>query len=174
MQAQRPDAAPDRTGLTAIRLTILAYAVAMAAGLVPGTGLVGVTGRLLPEIAAIAFAKATVFALAAAALAGPHARTASLLLAHFLFWSSYLTALDHGMAGSLAQFWRDLALVVSLLLTASGRLSAPDVSRAEGIVGREIPVPAADPAPPLWLTRRRASVPAEPDREIANIFALPA
>lgn len=166
----------DRIFRTGIRVVISGYFLATGMGLVPGTDLLALTGQFLPDVAAEAFAMAITLVLSAMILLGHRVRAAALTLAFLLFWSSYLSMIDLGLADQLGQFWRDLALAAALLLVCTRRAAAtaPPVlftkSRihAPAVVGREIPLntfrcKATRPAPPT-----------DPDDDVTNIFAVPA
>ncbi|NNL17977.1 MAG: hypothetical protein HKP37_04455 [Boseongicola sp.] len=105
------------TGHTAIRLLIVSYFVALAAGLIAGTDLAVLANPFLPEPVARVVSGLGVIGLSAMILIGFHRRLAALLLAIILFWCSYLTSVSPAGIEDIGSFWRDLALIGALLLT---------------------------------------------------------
>lgn len=164
----------NQTGQTLIRIVIASYFIASASGIIPGMQ-AGILFEpvLEPDVAYLAGA-ATVFCLAFLILTGYALRAAALVLSIMLFWSSYLTMIDLGLAEQLGFFWRDLALIGALMLTYLGtgrhgsysrpfsrrrkvrhiRPTAPMAAQPEPVADAE----AADdeieaPAPPIRLVR---------------------
>jgi hypothetical protein len=177
-------AIPDRlhrTGQRLVRTTIAAYFLAIALGLLPGTGIDALTSLLLPEPAAGLLGTAISTMLAGLIVAGRHVRAAALSLSTLLFWSSYVNMLQLGPSNWLGHFWRDLALLAALLLTSSGSrgLSGllPAVAKrndAGRVVGRVLPAREELPesSPPLWKSSRlQAPRHDESTDGIDNIFA---
>ncbi len=175
---QATDQNGAEAGFLAIRLVILAYLTGMVAGLVHWPAETGLTGLLVPGLVASALAKILVVLLAGFTLGGPWRREAALLLAHVLFWSSYLVMLNSG-AGT--GFWRDLAVIGALLLATPAPALRPEAPRP-GVVGRVEHVstrrgrpalrrrPAPEPAVPplLWQSRRSRLILVEPLTESAR------
>lgn len=104
-------------GQNLLRILIASYFLAGAIGLIPGTDLTPMFSRLLPQPLSGAASGFLVFVLSYLVMIGVWLRGAALTLGILTFWSSYLRMLDLGVAGELAIFWRDLALIASLMLT---------------------------------------------------------
>lgn len=115
--ADRPVLGP--TAQTLLRILIASYFLAGAVGIIPSSTLTPLTKWFLPEIIAGPIAAATVFVLSYLVMVGICLRGAALLLGILTFWASYLRMLELGLATELGSFWRDLALIASLMLTYS-------------------------------------------------------
>ncbi len=116
------DQTSDRLVLSApaqnlLRILIASYFLAGAIGLIPGSDLTPLFGRVLPEQIAGPSAACFVFVLSYLVMIGVWLRGAALTLAIVTFWASYLRMMDMGIADELGGFWRDLALIASLMLT---------------------------------------------------------
>ncbi|MCV6594803.1 MAG: hypothetical protein OIF48_17770 [Silicimonas sp.] len=135
------------------RVLILSYFVALALGLIKGADLSFLLSPLLSQPDATILTSGLVVALSALVLFGVWRRPAALILALTLFWASYLTMFS---SGDLAGFWRDLALIGGLLMTAGvgqSRQRAPqDGAAAEPIphshVQKIVSTPQMLPEPP--------------------------
>lgn len=97
------------------RILILSYFVALVFGLIEGAELSRLTAPFLSEPDASYVMGGVVVSLAALVLFGLLRRPAALILSLVLFFASYLTMFA---TGDLTGFWRDLALIGGLLLTA--------------------------------------------------------
>ena len=97
------------------RLLIVSYFVALAIGLVEGADLTQLVSPFLEPTAARYVTRLLVLTLCALIFSGVFRRTAALVLALVLFWTSYLSLFSHGEVGG---FWRDLALIGGLLMSA--------------------------------------------------------
>ncbi|PRY26667.1 hypothetical protein CLV78_101768 [Aliiruegeria haliotis] len=100
-----------------LRILIASYFLAGAIGVIPGSDLTPLTERIFSETLAGPVSASIVFVLAYMVMIGMWLRGAALLLGILTFWSSYLKMIDLGMADQLGHFWRDLALIASLILT---------------------------------------------------------
>ncbi|MFV0336023.1 MAG: hypothetical protein ACK5JR_18360 [Tropicimonas sp.] len=100
-----------------LRIIIASYFIAGAIGVIPGCDLTPLFGQVLPEGAADIAASVTVFVLAYLVMIGIRLRAAALLLGILTFWASYIRLMEVGIEAGLGTFWRDLALIASLMLT---------------------------------------------------------
>ena len=100
-----------------LRILIASYFLAGAIGLFPGTNLTPLTDTLLPSFLAGPAAACIVFILAYLVMIGVWLRGAALTLGILTFWASYLRMIELGLETELGVFWRDLALIASLMLT---------------------------------------------------------
>ncbi|MEM6386688.1 MAG: hypothetical protein AAF718_10670 [Pseudomonadota bacterium] len=107
-----PDVISPR-GMT--RLLILSYFIAQAVGLVGETGLMHFMVPLMPDEVALHLMQGLVLGLSLLIIADIGRRHAALVLALIVFFSSYVTLYA---GGELGAFWRDLALMGALLMTA--------------------------------------------------------
>lgn len=103
------------TAQSITRLLLLSYFVAIAIGLNKGSELLGFLTPVWDSPEAIKIMRGIVLLLALMILAGIGRRVGALTLSLIVFFSSY-TALYSGADISL--FWRDLALIGGLLMTA--------------------------------------------------------
>lgn len=108
----RPQAL-DQTGQNLVRILIASYFLAVAIGLIPGTGITALSAQILPEGKAAIVGNGVLFALSYLVLVGAWLRVSALLLATLVFWSSYVAH----MGVNLEAYWRDMALVGALILT---------------------------------------------------------
>lgn len=108
----RPEAL-DQTGQNLVRILIASYFLAVAIGLIPGTGIAPLSAQILPADQAAIAGNGALFALAYLVLVGAWLRFSALLLATLVFWSSYIAH----MGVNLEAYWRDMALVGALILT---------------------------------------------------------
>ncbi len=97
------------------RILILSYFLALATGLISGAEFSRLATPFLPEPTASFAMSAVVIFLSALVLIGVYRRPAALILALALFWASYMTMFA---TGDLTGFWRDLALLGGLLMSA--------------------------------------------------------
>lgn len=170
MQARRTRHRRIQQGL--IRSAVAGYFFAAGLGIAADPPLLPLAARILPGIAADAFAAVVTVTLALVILVGLHARAAALGLALLTFWSGYVTLQDLGVADDLSPAWRAMALLGALFLAGlrarENHRDAP--ANIPGVVGRlnriaRRPVRNADPNP-VWRPAR-----SEADDEITNIFA---
>ena len=103
----------DQTGQNLVRILIASYFLAVAIGLIPGTGITALSAQILPADQAAIAGNGVLFALAYLVLIGAWLRISALLLATLVFWSSYVAH----MGVNLEAYWRDMALVGALILT---------------------------------------------------------
>ncbi|NDR56077.1 hypothetical protein [Aliiruegeria sabulilitoris] len=145
------------TAQNLLRILIASYFLAGAVGLIPGTDLTALTDRFLPTDIASPFAGALVFSLAYLVMIGVWLRGAALTLGILTFWASYLRMMDLGLESELGIFWRDLALIASLMLT----YAEPDrtAARNRGIV--------------RWNRRRVVHPRRISPRRVENVIAEP-
>ena len=104
------------TPAAATRLLVISYFIAVSLDLIHGTRVLEFMRPLLPENLAIPLMRGVVLTLSVLILTGLARRTAALVLSLVVFFSSY-AALYSG--GDISAFWRDLALVGALLMTAN-------------------------------------------------------
>jgi uncharacterized membrane protein YphA (DoxX/SURF4 family) len=106
-------------GQNTLRILIGAYIVAVAVGLIAGTGATPLAGVYLsPEPAAL-IGRSAFFILGYLVLTGLWLRPAAVLLGIIMFWSSLIVHVGPGATGPIGQFGRDLVLVAMLFLTYS-------------------------------------------------------
>lgn len=119
-----------RPGATMIaRVLIVSYFFALATGQISGTEIVRLASPFLPEASALLVMRGIVLVLAGMVLIGFHRWAAALVLSLVIFWSSYLTLFAGGQIGA---FWRDLALIGGLFLTAGIGLRSDHPDGADG------------------------------------------
>ena len=97
------------------RILILSYFVALAMGLIDGAEMSRLAAPFLAEPDATYVMSGVVVGLSALILFGLFRRPAALILSITLFWASYMTMFA---TGDLTGFWRDLALIGGLLMSA--------------------------------------------------------
>ncbi len=105
-------------GITArsiTRVILISYFIAVSLGLIGGTHLTEFMAPLLPADLAENIMRGLVLTLSMLVLTGIGRRHAALVLSLVVFFSSYVTLYAGGDVGL---FWRDLALVGALLMTA--------------------------------------------------------
>lgn len=107
----------DHTGLNLIRIVIGSYFMAVSVGLVAGVDPAALLRPVLPATVAEFAGMTLLFALATAYMAGVSLHMVSLALALFVLSSSVATHLVRPGAGTVGFFWRDLALVCTVLLS---------------------------------------------------------
>lgn len=98
-----------------MRLLVLSYFIALSLGWIGDTGMMRFMLPLLPADVALRIMQGLVLGLSLLILIGIGRRHAALVLALVVFFSSY-TVLYGG--GDISAFWRDLALIGALLMTA--------------------------------------------------------
>lgn len=132
------------------RVLIASYFVARVLGLsVAAAGDEMVPFRDLPGEHSAQLAEGVLLVLSLALLFGVQVRLAALMLAMHLFWTSFLMNYLIGETPTLDAFWRDLALVGALALTAvhhAPRASAQVVFRQRGAACHPRRVVALHPA----------------------------
>ena len=148
----------SRNAHQVVRLLIASYFIAAATGAVPFESGWALALMLVPAHFADAAVSTFVFTCAFLILIGFQIRAAALLLALFLFWSSFTASFGPLRSIGFADFWRDLVLIGALLLTY---INGPHLfdhllrparrplgRRAKRITPRRIVVsrPTADPA----------------------------
>ena len=108
----------NRTVLPIVRILIGSYFMATATGLIFDPSTRTFLDPLMPHQAARAVTTTYLFITAFGIMVGFFLRPASLLLALYIFWSGYAHFILLGTAEALASFWRDMALLGSVLLIA--------------------------------------------------------
>lgn len=98
------------------RLLIVSYFVAIALGQITAMDVSRMAETFLPPAQASFVMNGLILTLSFMILFGFFRRPAALVLALIVFWSSYLTLFS---GGGIEAFWRDLALIGGLLLTAN-------------------------------------------------------
>lgn len=98
-----------------MRLLVISYFVASALGWIGGSAMVDFMIPVLPDDIATMLMRGLILILSALVLIGVGRRHAALVLALVVFFSSYTNLYAGGDIGS---FWRDLALIGALLMTA--------------------------------------------------------
>jgi uncharacterized membrane protein YphA (DoxX/SURF4 family) len=185
MQAPWTDSALNGHSRLGIRLLVASYFLAVGFGLVPGTGLQGLTGLILPEPAANLLAGIVVLVIACMILADRWVLISALSLSTLLFVSSYVTMVQIGVVDELGQFWRDIALIGALLLAHTLPKQAPESEPVKifskpglgrGVVGEMVPAELrlnARHSLSVWRSTRHAPAmpPLNEADEITNIFA---
>ena len=137
------------------RLLILSYFAALALGLIQGAEIARLTAPFLPPAEAQYTIGITVLLLAFMVLVGIFRKPAALVLSLILFFSSYMTMFA---TNDLTGFWRDLALIGGLLMSAGAGEGWAIVARPEKtsdeeevVVQKIISTPTPEPVVP---TRR--------------------
>ena len=125
------------------RILILSYFVALALGLIRGADMTRLLTPFLPMDWAVNVMRFYVLTLTGMVLFGVFRRPAALVLAISLFWASYMTMFA---AGDITGFWRDLALIGGLLVSA-GVGQGLSISGRESTVQADDTVVSADPEP---------------------------
>lgn len=141
----------SESGHHMLRLLIASYFIGTASGIVPFESGREMAAMLLPKEYSEFFFSAFMFTTSYLILIGRQIRVAALLLALFVFWSSYMASFGPYRTLGLEEFWRDLALIGGLLLTyanrtpvAEGEFGKSRLGRAAAVVPRRI-VPAKKP-----------------------------
>lgn len=117
---------------TVTRLLVVSYFVALALQLVDGANIMLLAKPFVSESVANLVMRSSVLVLSAMILFGVFRRQAALILALVVFWPSYMTM----FAGSdVSAFWRDLALIGGLIMSA--RNSAESEGESNGEHGAE-------------------------------------
>lgn len=98
-----------------MRLLVISYFIAMSLGWIGGTQMMEFMFPVLPDEIAKMLMRGLILLLSALVLIGIGRRHAALTLALVVFFSSYTTLYAGGDIGA---FWRDLALIGALLMTA--------------------------------------------------------
>lgn len=97
------------------RILILSYFLALAGGLIGGAEFSRLAEPFFADPLATYVTSTIVVFLSGMVLFGYFRRPAALILALILFWASYMTMFA---TGDLTGFWRDLALMAGLLMSA--------------------------------------------------------
>ncbi|MBJ3762979.1 DoxX family protein [Maribius pontilimi] len=104
--------------LPVIRILIGSYFLA-SIGLIDNFGSVDILSALVPERVAQVFTASVLYATSLSVMLGLFVRPAALILAIFFFWSSFIQHSATFSFHNLTEFWRDMALVGSVLLIAA-------------------------------------------------------
>ena len=133
-----------------MRLLVLSYFIALSLGWIGGTPMIEFMFPVLPDVIAAHLMQAIILVLSGLILIGIGRRPAALIMSLIVFFSSY-SALYTG--GDISPFWRDLALIGALLLTADfNKAEDKEINQAETVDAERIP----REAPPSQV------IPAEP------------
>jgi len=109
----------EKTAHVLSRILIASYFIAKSCGLVvDAEGNELVLMAPLPDSIYSAFDTGFVFVTAYALMIGYRTRTAALMLALYVFWTSFVVNYTIGETPMLSAFWRDLALIGGLLMTS--------------------------------------------------------
>ncbi len=114
---KRPQENLGQSGQNLIRVLIASYFVGVSIGLVPGTSATPLFAMVIAGEQAELMGRAVIFALAYLVMTGLWLRPAALLLGLVTFWSSYIVNFSPEGPISVGNFWRDLTLIGSLMLT---------------------------------------------------------
>lgn len=98
-----------------MRLLVLSYFIAVSLGWARGSGTIEFIQPFLPDVIATRLMQGLVLGLALLVLLDIGRRQAALVLSLVVFFSSYTTLFA---GGDISAFWRDLALIGALLMTA--------------------------------------------------------
>ena len=143
------------------RILILSYFLALAGGLINGAEFSRLASPFLADPFATYVTSTVVVVLSAMVLVGFFRRPAALILALILFWASYMTMFA---TGDLTGFWRDLALMAGLLMSAGVGSGFSIARRAPNETEDDIDMPriiskplhdAEDPQRPPSVSRFR-------------------
>ncbi|MGR3344561.1 MAG: hypothetical protein ACU0DI_15305 [Paracoccaceae bacterium] len=107
----------NQSGQNLIRILISSYFIGIALGLIEGTNAIILAEVVMPANAAHIVGSVVVFSLAYLVMIGMWLRPAALLLALTMFWSSYITNFGPQGPMAISDFWRDIVLISSLMLT---------------------------------------------------------
>jgi hypothetical protein len=108
---------------TVTRLLVVSFFIALSLGLIEGADIKLLATPFLPEHLAIWSMRALMLGLSVMVLVGFYRRPAALILALMIFWPSYMTLFA---GGDVSAFWRDLALIGGLIMSAAETAKAPD------------------------------------------------
>ena len=97
------------------RILVVSYFIALAFGLIQGAEISRLASPFLSDVYASIGMGALVVLLSAMILTGLFRRPAALVLSLIVFWASYMTLFAQG---DINGFWRDLALIGGLLISA--------------------------------------------------------
>lgn len=100
---------------TITRLLVVSYFIALALNVVSGADINLLATPFLQEDVANLFMRSVVLLLSGMILFGVFRRPAALLLSLVVFWPSYMMLFA---GGDVSAFWRDLALVGGLIMSA--------------------------------------------------------
>lgn len=101
---------------TVTRLLVVSFFIALSLGLIEGADIKLLATPFLPENLAIWSMRALMLCLSIMVLVGFYRRPAALILALMVFWPSYMTLFA---GGDVSAFWRDLALIGGLIMSAA-------------------------------------------------------
>ena len=158
------------------RLILASYFAARGLGLVVEPGTMEALVRAMPVSPLLAVANSAFLITCAIFIAlGVHTRFAALLLALYLFWSSYIFNFIGVQPPNLVAFWKDLALIGGLMmLVGHGRgiwafdnLSSSAAARTDQALEESdpAPMPAAASAPASLDAEPETAAPDAPDAE---------
>ncbi|MCG6903067.1 MAG: DoxX family protein [Rhodobacter sp.] len=159
--------AVSRTVLSVVRILIASYFLATATGLVFEPGSRTFLDAVLPADQAQVATTTYLFVTAFAIMVGFAVRPAALLLAVYIFWSGFLHYDFGGGPEALAVFWRDMALLGSILLIA---VTEPGGSKSLRIWARPVAPRriAAESASQMKFATKRPARPAPAASDMAR------
>ncbi|MEO9826265.1 MAG: hypothetical protein ABJF50_17830 [Paracoccaceae bacterium] len=113
---------------TITRLLVVSFFVALSLGLIEGADIKLLATPFLPENIALLIMRALVLVLCVMILVGYFRKPAALILALIVFWPAYISLFA---GGDVSAFWRDLALIGGLIMSASNGEKADAIEQAE-------------------------------------------
>ena len=113
---------------TITRLLVVSFFIALSLGLIEGADIKLLATPFLPEDLALLVMRGLMLALSVMVLVGFYRRPAALILALIVFWPAYMSLYG---GGDVSAFWRDLALIGGLIMSASNGEKAADSAQDE-------------------------------------------
>ncbi len=113
---------------TITRLLVVSFFIALSLGLIDGVDIKRLAIPFVPDPFATYLMRALMLALCAMVLFGFFRRPAALILALMVFWPSYMTLFS---GGDVSAFWRDLALIGGLIMSAYEQKKTADEETAQ-------------------------------------------
>ena len=107
----------NQAGQNLVRILIASYFMGIALGLIDGTNATILAKAVMPTDAAHIAGPVVMFSLAFLVMIEMWLRPAALLLSLTMFWSSYIANFGPEGAMAIGEFWRDVVLIGSLMLT---------------------------------------------------------
>lgn len=129
------------TPQSVMRLLVISYFLALALGLIASGGIFNFMAPVLPEGLSPPIMRGMILFLSALVLIGIFRRPAALILSLLVFFSSYSTLYS---GGDISAFWRDLALIGALLMTAdfTAPIDKEESWDTEALDDEMVPTPA--------------------------------
>lgn len=113
---------------TITRLLVVSFFIALSLGLIEGADIKLLATPFLPENIALLTMRGLVLGLCGMILVGVLRKPAALILALIIFWPAYISLYA---GGDVSAFWRDLALIGGLIMSASNDEKADATEQAE-------------------------------------------